>query len=402
MKSERVPVPRYRRGSGTALFSAGFRPFFLLAGIWSAGALGLYIALLLGYVALPLTVDAVTWHAHEMLFGFVAATVTGFLLTAVPNWTGRLPLEGGGLMVLVALWAAGRAALLLPDAVTPAGAAVIDMAFLVAVLAVAAREILAGKNWRNLPILAALTLLVAGNGLMHGEALDLIAADGAGRRLSVATIVCLIVLVGGRIVPSFTRNWLKKQNNQHPPASFGALDRFAVASTIGALALWTVWPDTAVTAALLVLAGLANLVRLARWQGWRTGAEALVWVLHLGYAWIPAGLLLLGLSRWWTVLPPSGALHALTAGAMGTMTLAVMSRATLGHTGRVLHAGGGLTAVYVLVSAASVARVVVAAWEGASSVLLWIAALCWIAAFAGFVVVCGPMLMLRKPAGRAP
>jgi uncharacterized protein involved in response to NO len=177
------------------------------------------------------------------------------------------------------------------------------------------------------------------------------------------------------------------------------VDGITLAITILALGLWVAVPDGPVAAALLVLAGLANLGRLARWHGWRTGAEALVWVLHLGYLWIPTGLLLLGLSHWWPALPPGGALHALTAGAMGTMTLAVMSRATLGHTGRDLHAGTALTAAYTLVSLAAGARILAATWDGAGQSLLWIAGGSWITAFVIFVTLCGPMLVLKKTGG---
>ena len=380
------------------LFSMGFRPFFLLAGIWAAAALGLFIVFLHGGPAPASYLDASTWHIHEMLFGFVAATLTGFLLTAIPNWTGHLPLQGRPLMALAALWIAGRAALLMPELITPLAAALIDMSFLTMVLGLALRKIIAGRNWRNLPIAGAVGLFLTGNGLIHVEALEIIAIDGLGARLSLAVIIVLISLVGGRIVPSFTRNWLKKQGHTYLPASFGPLDGITLAITIIALSLWTALPDGPVTASLLALAGLSHLIRLARWRGWQTGAEPLVWVLHLGYLWIPAGLLLMGLSHLWTELPPSGALHALTIGAMGTMTVAVMSRATLGHTGRDLHAGPGLTTAYVLVSLAALLRVVASAWDGGGLGMLWIAAASWITAFVIFLLVCGPMLLFRNPA----
>jgi len=402
MRPEHIPIPRYRTGSGIALFSAGFRPFFLLAGLWAAAALALFVGRLHGAVAPLSHLDPIAWHFHELLFGFVAATLTGFLLTAIPNWTGRLPLQGGGLMALTAVWIAGRLAMLTPDLFSPPAAALTDMAFLLAVLVVTAREVTAGRNWRNLAIIGALALFVAGNGLIHAEALAMIdlagELAGAGKRLSLAVIIALITLVGGRIVPSFTRNWMKKQGAANLPASFGRVDGAALATTIVALGLWVLVPDGPVTASLLVLAGIANLARLAGWRGWRTGAEALVWVLHLGYLWIPIGLVLLGLSQWWSALPPAVALHALTAGAMGTMTLAVMSRATLGHTGRALRAGPAMTAAYVLVSLAACVRIVAGIWDGAGPGLLWIAAASWIAAFSIFIAVCGPMLVLKKPA----
>jgi uncharacterized protein involved in response to NO len=287
--------------------------------------------------------------------------------------------------------------MLMPDVITLHAAALIDMAFLIAVLAVTLREIVTGRNWRNLPIIAALALFATGNGLIHAEALEMFAIDGLGKRLSLAVIAALITLVGGRIVPSFTRNWLKKQGHTSLPASFGAVDGVTLAITFVALGLWVAIPEGPVTAALLALAGLSNLARLARWYGWRTGLEPLVWVLHLGYGWIPAGLLLLGLSHWWPALTPSIALHALTAGAIGTMTLAVMSRATLGHTGRELHAGAAMAAAYVLVSLAALVRILAAMWAEAGQSLLWIAAGSWITAFVIFVTLCGPMLVMKNP-----
>lgn len=379
----------------------GFRPFFLLSGIWAAMALGLFISQLNGFLTPPDYFDMVTWHLHEMLFGFVAATLTGFLLTAIPNWTGNLPLQGGPLMALAALWLAGRVAMLLPEAVTPEIAALIDISFLIVVLLVTLREIVAGRNWRNLPIVGALGLFATGNILIHAEALDMIETDNLGQRLSLAVIVALIMLVGGRVVPSFTRNWLKKRGETGLPAGFGMPDIGTMAVTIVALGLWIATPENPVAASALVLAGLLNLWRLLRWRGWRTSAEALVWVLHAGYLWIPVGLFLLGVSHFWPSLPATGALHALTVGAIGTMTLAVMSRATLGHTGRDLYAGAGLTIVYLAVSFAAVTRVTAAMVDATTQALLWIASGAWILAFVVFVAVCGPMLALRKPGSAA-
>ena len=398
MKPEHVPIPRHRSATGPAILSMGFRPFFLLAGLWAAAGLALSIVAMLGPVTLPTAFDPVTWHLHEMLFGYVAATLTGFLLTAIPNWTGNLPLQGPPLAGLALLWIAGRAAIATSAVIGAEAAAVVDTAFLAAVVALTGREVIAGRNWRNLPVIVAVCLFLAGNMLVHAEAYGAIDAGGAGGRLSIAVIVALIALVGGRITPSFTRNWLVKRGENDLPASFGGLDKVALATTVAALALWIVLPDSNVTAASIALAACATAVRLARWRGHATGAEALVWVLHLGYAWVPVGLGLLALSHWWEALPQSAALHALTVGAVGTMTLAVMSRATMGHTGRDLHAGPALTIAYPLVSVAALARIASALWADAMLPLLWLAAAAWIAAFAIYLVVCGPMLLFRKPA----
>lgn len=375
----------------------GFRPFFLLAGLWAATALALFVANMQGVMVLPSYLDPVTWHWHEMLFGFVAATFTGFLLTAIPNWTGHLPLQGNSLLFLVLVWIAGRLALAFADLIGALPAAIIDVSFLAVVLILTLREIIAGKNWRNLPIIAAVAFFLLGNTLIHAEALEFIATDGLGQRLSVAIMILMITLIGGRIVPSFTRNWLKKQGHERLPAPFGVMDGGTLAVTLLALGWWTVQPEGLLTGIFAAIAAAANLIRLSRWRGWSTGAEALVWVLHLGYLWIPVGLALLALSQWWPSLPPSGALHALTAGAMGTMTLAVMSRATMGHTGRGLHAGPALTAAYGLVSLAAASRIASSVLDVAAEALLWIAALSWIAGFVIFLAVCGPMLLTGSP-----
>src|ERR1051325_7405102 len=204
-----MPIPRYRSHAGPALLSAGFRPFFLGAAIWAALAVPLWLAVFAGKVEVPSALAPTTWHVHEMVFGYAAATVAGFLLTAIPNWTGRLLLQGGPLVGLVLLWLIGRVAVLASARLGGAGvAAVADLAFPVVFLAVVAREIVVGKNWRNLPMVGALTLLAAGNLMVHAEALGWRQSAAAGNRLGVATLLMLITLIGGRIVPSFTRNWL--------------------------------------------------------------------------------------------------------------------------------------------------------------------------------------------------
>lgn len=379
----------------------GFRPFFLMAGLWAAVALALFVAMLQGMIVLPTHFDPVTWHWHEMLFGFVAATFTGFLLTAIPNWTGHLPLHGMPLAGLVLLWLAGRIAVALADLIGALPAAIIDVAFLASVFAIALREIAAGKNWRNLPIAAAVALFLTGNILIHAEALEILATDGLGQRLSIAIMIMLIVLIGGRIVPSFTRNWLKKQGHESLPAPFGAVDGATLGLTLLALGWWSVQPEGPVTGILAAAAGAANLVRLSRWRGWAAGAEPLVWVLHLAYLWIPIGLALLALSQWWPSLPQSGALHALTTGAIGSMTLAVMSRATMGHTGRDLTAGPALTACYGLISLAAACRIASSVLDVAGEILLWVALSAWIAGFLIFLAVCGPMLLTRSASSSA-
>ncbi len=395
-----MAIPRYRPHGGPALFSAGFRPFFLCAAAWAALAIPLWLAAFAGHVEVPSLLAPTTWHVHEMIFGYAAATVAGFLLTAIPNWTGRLPLQGAPLVGLVLLWLLGRVAVLASARVGGAGvAAVADLSFPAVFLAVVAREIVVGRNWRNLPMVAALTLLLTGNLLVHAEALGWWASAAAGNRLGIATLLMLITLIGGRIVPSFTRNWLAKAlPGAALPAPFDAFDRLVMALTALALVAWVFWPDGRATAAAELAAGIALAARLVRWRGGGTWREPLVLVLHLGYGWLALGFILLGASELATWLSPTAALHALTAGAVGTMTLAVMTRASLGHTGRALTAGRGTVAIYALVTIAALLRVLAPFGAADYLVLLCLAGAAWAGAFGLFVVLYGPALM-RPRAG---
>jgi uncharacterized protein involved in response to NO len=395
-------IPRYRPHNGPALLSAGFRPFFLAAASWSAIAIPVWLAMFSEQGAVPSALPPLVWHVHEMVFGFGAATVAGFLLTAIPNWTGRMPLQGGGLAGLVLLWLAGRLAVLLSAKIGTPAATVIDLAFPLAFLAVVAREIVAGRNWRNLPMTAALSMLLLANLLVHLGALGLAATADLGNRLGVATLLMLISFIGGRIIPSFTRNWLAKNRPQTAaPAAFGRPDRAALVLTAIALLLWVTLPEARLTAAAALAAGLVQAARLSRWQGWATLREPLVWVLHLGYGWLALGFLLLGLSGFVPLLPSTAALHALTAGAIGTMTLAVMTRASLGHTGQALTAGAGTSAIYALVTTAALLRLAAPLAGNLYLPLLSAAGAAWSAAFGLFVLLYARPLASPRVAGEA-
>lgn len=377
-----------RDGGMPAVFSVGFRPFFLLGAIWAAIAVPVWLAAYVHGYALSGPFHAMAWHAHEMVFGFGMAAVAGFLLTAIPNWTGRLPIRGAPLAALAGLWLAGRIALLLSSSIGAVTAAVVDLLFAATLIGVVARELVAGRNWRNLPMLAALGLLLAANALTHLQA-------ALGQRLGIATLLALIALVGGRIVPSFTRNWLVKHRpDVEAPAPMGKLDLACLAAIVLGLAAWVAAPQAAFTSILLAIGGAAAALRLARWRGLATLHEPLLFVLHAGYAWLAFGLAYLGLNALFGWAPATAPLHALTVGAIGTMTLAVMTRATLGHTRRALAAGPMTSAIYGLVTVAAVLRV--AAPLSSGYVLLTaLAGVAWTAAFAAFLIRYGPMLLSR-------
>jgi uncharacterized protein involved in response to NO len=396
-------IPRRRERAGLAVLSYGFRPFFLGAALWSALAVIAWLFSFSGSLEIPTAFDPLRWHIHEMLFGFAAATVAGFLLTAIPSWTGRLPLQGPPLLGLFALWLAGRVAVAGSEVIGGWTAAAIDLAFLATFLLAVGREIVIGRNWRNLPVVAALTLLFAANALFHLQALAVVGTGEAATRLAIAVLVLLIVLVGGRILPSFTRNWLVKRGVTRLPAGFSGFDRLTLAATVAAAVAWVIAPTGGATALLAATAALLNLARLARWQGGRTLREPLLWVLHVGYLWIPAGLALLALAAVLPAVPASAAVHALTAGAVGTMTLAVMTRATLGHTGRDLHAGPGTTLIYGLVLGAALVRVAAAFAVAPGPAAVHAAGWLWAAAFLLFAGLYGPMLVApRRRAGSGP
>ena len=372
------------------LFDRGFRPFFLLAGLWAPTALLLWLAMLAGILDLPTAMDPVAWHVHEMLFGFVAAAMAGFLLTAVPGWTGRPPLQGLPLAALAALWLAGRLAVALSAWVGAAGAAAVDIAFLAGLAAFCAREIAIGRNWRNLVVIALLALLISANALFHlGE------TETAGRT-AIATIVTLIALIGGRVVPAFTRNWLVRHGAAKLPPEHNRFDSAAMAATVAGAVAWVAGGDHPLVGALLALAALALAFRLARWRGLSTAAEPLLRVLHLGYLWLPLGLALLAVSMLAPAVPQGVALHALTVGAMATMILAMMTRATLGHTGRPLTASRATAAIYMLVTVAAVARLASGLADDGGALLLHASAAAWVAAFVLFVLFYGPMMLRRR------
>ncbi len=384
-----------RAFTGPAILSYGFRPFFLFGALWAALSVALWLPMLSGHLVLPSVLSPIEWHVHELVYGYVPAIVAGFLLTAVPNWTGRLPVVGTRLAALFGIWVAGRLAIFFSLWIGSIPAAAVDLAFLAAVITVAAREIVAGNNTRNLKVLIGIVLLFTGNALFHLEAIAGI-GNGEGTRLGIGAAILLIMLIGGRIIPSFTRNWLVRQGPGRLPVPFDRFDMAVMAASGFTLICWVIAPDSPLTAGLAVAAAALNLARLARWAGDRTAAEPLVLILHVAYAFIPIGfvLLALGILRP-DLVAPTGALHGWTVGAIGIMTLAVMTRASLGHTGRQLTASRPIQLIYLAAIIAAVARIA-AAFDILREPMLHLSATAWVAAFGGFVVVYAPLLMRRS------
>lgn len=387
-----LDLRRRRMAAAPAFLRGGFRPFFLGGAAWAVIALTLWLMALAGILTLPSLFEPLAWHRHEMLFGFVGAVIAGFLLTAIPNWTGRLPIAGPPLAGLFGLWFAARLAILFSAQAGALAAALLDSGFYLVLAALAAREVLAAKN-RNVPIVILVLLLGTASALDHAGAAGIIGDPDIGMRGGIALVVLMISMIGGRIVPSFTRNWMQKQGlSRRLPGQPGRFDLGVIAVTAAALACWIAAPSVSWGGVALLAAGALQAARLARWGGLRAIRDPLVFILHVGYFWIPAGLMLLGASLAGVSIPASAAIHALTAGAMGTMILAVMTRASLGHTGRELKASAATVLLYVFVTLGAALRV--AAPLGLIDYTLGMeaAALAWAAAFIIFLAAYGPIL----------
>ncbi|MCO5146273.1 MAG: NnrS family protein [Aquamicrobium sp.] len=396
-----MAIPRTRPDGLPAILSYGFRPFFLFGAIYGGLTVLAWVPMLTGALETSSLFTPVDWHAHEMLFGFLPAIITGFLLTAIPNWTGRLPVQGYSLLALVLLWAAGRVAIYFSADIGWLAAMAIDCAFLFAVAAAAGIEIVAGRNWRNLKVLAPVLVLFLANVLFHVEAQTYGITD-LGRRLALSAALVLIMIIGGRIIPSFTRNWLARENPGRLPIPFGRFDGVVIVVSAVALGLWTFMPGGPLAGLLLLAAGALNVARLARWAGERAWRDGLVVVLHVAYAFVPLGLIVSGLAALFpTAVPAVAGIHIFGIGAIGAMTLAVMTRSTLGHTGRELKADRATALIYVAIVLSTVLRFIAAFWPGQTPIL-HVSATLWIAAFLGFALHYGPMVLRPRLKPRQP
>lgn len=381
------------------LFAAGFRPFFASCALYAVVLMTAWIGVFtFGWTMAGAQPN--NWHAHEMIHGVVAAAIAGFLLTAVPKWTGTRQLHGLFLLLLWLLWLAGRAGFWLTDTYTDgvAGkvAQVLDLAFLPTLSIAVTWPILKTGNRRNLLIAAVLAALFAAN-LMQGF-------DALSHRaniLALDLVMVLMVIIGGRIGPAFTRNWLARKGLKAGAVQVhGWLDMTALGLVIALAIAALVETPGQVVGTIALAAALANFARLVEWQGWRAWRDPLVWVLHVGYAWIVISLFLRGVAGLAPALPSNAWVHALGVGAVGTLILGVMSRATLGHTGRELHLPAGGWIMFALVTIAAVARTGNAiGWFGHGHALT-LAGLAWIAAFAIFGLLFFPKLLSPRIDGQ--
>jgi uncharacterized protein involved in response to NO len=394
---ELLDLRRRRMAESPPILRGGFRPFFLATGIWAVLAILLWIFSLSGDVALPRGFDPLAWHRHEMVFGFAGAAVSGFLLTAIPNWTGRLPIAGWPLACLVCLWIAARAANLLVPAEALPVAALCDVSLFVILAAFALREVVASGN-RNLPVSLLVLLFGAADALDHLAVAGVVGDAMLGIRCGLSILMIMISVIGGRIIPSFTRNWMAKQRpTGRLPSQPDRYDLTTIGVTAAAALLWILVPESKIAGAALVVAALLQAARLARWRGIAAIRDPLLFVLHIGYGWLVAGLLLLGLAILSPGVPRTAAIHAIAVGAVATMILAVTTRASLGHTGRALRAALPTVAAYAMLSLAALARVGTGFDWIDYLPGLHLSATLWVVAFLLFLVVYGPILFQARP-----
>lgn len=370
--------------TGPVILRAGFRPFFLAAAGWAVLAMVLYVALLSGVPVIAPAFSLVDWHIHEFLFGYVGAVVAGFALTVMPARNGSHPLVGSRLAALLAVWLAGRIVIAWDSGLGAPFIAAVDLAFPLLLMAAVGR---------NVAVLALIGLFLLANAGFHYETAMSGEADHSVRA-GIAVVLTLIVIVGGRIIPAVTRDWMKAHGDPDLPSPFDVFDGVAIAMSAVALGFWATAPYAPTSALLLAFAALLNFARVARWHGGHTQGEGLIAILHVAYAFVPLGLAAMALAAFDPLLmPPSAAMHLLTVGALAIMTLAVMTRTSLEQTGGPLHADRFILALFVSMTLSMLARVAYAL-EPAYFLLMASAAL-WVVTFVMFLCRFGFLAFAR-------
>ncbi|MGZ8096863.1 MAG: NnrS family protein [Methylosarcina sp.] len=379
------------------LFALGFRPFFALAGLSALILILLWNAIFKGTWASENYFTPTYWHAHEMLLGYSVAVISGFLLTAVKNWTGQPTLTGDRLAGFCLLWIYGRIAPfyanLLPDILI----ALIDLAFLPLLAYHITKPIIAAQQYRNLIITGMLLLLAYGNGLIHSEMLGLKAHSAmVGLQLVTGTIVVLILVIAGRVFPFFTERGLPGTLAIRNPQ----FDSWSIISAVLVFGLQLFGVSGTLLALPALLAAVVNIARVAGWYVQRIWYVPLLWVLYVGYGWIILGFALTALSAY-SLIQPSLAVHAFTLGGIGVLTLGMMARVSLGHTGRALRASQAIAIGFVLINIAALFRVLLPiAWPSGYEMFIYGSTLAWLAAFSLFIFVYGPILTRPRADGK--
>ena len=383
-----------------------FRVFFMATAVYAILAIFGWIVFLFANWRLPVGWAPLQWHSHEMMYGFATAAITGFVLTALTNWTGAKPLQGRALLMLLFVWVAGRLVMWFAGWLPPWLVAFVDLVFL-AILAVYVFGVLWHyKNRRNLVLVGVLVLLFVANGFMHaGFIYHTPQWLAKGQLMGFDLIVLLIAIIGGRIIPTFTGNWLRKQGVEG-----SSIRHWNVIEVLALVGLFLTFILDVMMGSHAAIPNIVNVVvlstailhalRLFGWAGWLTWREPLLWVLHMAYLWLVFALALRGLNGFVDFIPSSAWQHALGVGVIGTMILAVMTRVSVGHTGRTLTLLPWAVGIYISISVAAIVRILVVFGLFDFRVGISVSAVAWVAAFGLFMVIYTPILMKPRVDGR--
>lgn len=382
------------------LFNYSFRSFFLLAAASGVILIAAWLALLNGMRWSGAPLNIIAWHGHELLFGFGLAAVAGFILTAMAVWTGRPQVQGSALAMLVLAWLVGRFAMLFSSMLPVWLLLTLVLAFPALLAVTVSREIIAAGNRRHYPLVTVIVILALLDGFSLLAYSGVLMHTSWAQSLALHLLLLLIAIIGGRIIPAFSTNWLRQQGVPQLPQTRPWLERVVIGLTLAVGLIDSLLPGGLLLTLFAATGALAHGARLIGWRGWQTWRNPLLLILHLGYAWLPLGYLLLTLHSAGLGIDYSAALHVFGVGAMGTMILAVMTRVTLGHTGRPLDVGGATVLLYGCILTAGLTRLAASVYPTAYPTLLGISGLFWIAAFALFLAVYGPMLCQLRVDGK--
>ena len=388
------------------VFEGGFRIFFISAALYAALSLILWIdeiAGVTGFLGTTSVLPGSLWHAHEIVFGFIIAVVCGFLTTAVPVWAGTERIRGAELVFLFVLWITGRLAVLFSEFIPVLFAAAIDLAFIPAVAVIIAKPLIREKVWRNLGFIPMLLLIATGNLLIWMEMLAVPGASATtGINLSIGLLVLMTVLIGGRVLPVFTGNWLKRHGEDPIEPAAPIIGKLTVLMTAVAVLANAFSPFETINSILQMIAGVLILIRLVPWKGMKTLSDPIMWILHAGYLFLGLGLLFEGAVFFFEDIPEILTNHILTIGGLGIMIYGMMSRIALGHTGRPLKVRPLITFSYFLILFSLLARVLPPlVLPELEDFALSLSGLSWIAAWIFYLVIYVPILTSPRADGKA-
>lgn len=391
-----IDDPDNKNPKGFALFALGFRPFFLLSAFAAPVLLLLWLMQLTGKISISGYYSPTGWHAHEMLFGYTVAVIAGFLLTAAGNWTGKKMINGVQLLILSLVFLSARIAPFMPD--LPNGLiAFLDLSFIPLVAFLIAVPVIRAKQWSNFIFVPLLLTMAAANLMVHLSALGLINSSiVTGSRMMLYLVVLLIVIMGGRVIPFFTERGV----NGVTTKKWKWIEILSPLSVILVVAADVILTENVIVGYLALFAGIIHFIRLAGWYSNKIWSVPLVWILQIAYLWFVVGFILKSLIIF-DLTQDILSHHAFTVGGIGIMTLGMMARVSLGHTGREMKLNRWMVLSFVLINVAAVIRVILPMFMTDSYMqLIQIAGWLWVAAFVIYVVVYTPMWIRPRVDGR--